>query len=364
MKAVVHRRLGDPQRVLSVEVVRDALARGPRRGEVVVQVRAASVNAADWLQIVGRPRAFAPGMALAAAFGVVRGMDVAGEVVAVGEGAGGEDGFRVGDRVFGYAAGGCWAERVAVPRANLALLPEGVGFAAGGAAAVAGITALSAVREAGGGRAGERVLVNGATGGVGTCAVQVAKALGAEVTAVCRAAKRDTALACGADRVLAYDEEDVVAASLGAYDCVVDVALSRTLDACRAMLTPTGRYVSVGAGIAASPWFGPLGRIARMAAVSSTSRLGRWRSRWSWRRGRGRRPRDPPETAQTLVAILSEETPQALADVADMLARGTLRPVVERVCGLDGAAEAVAYAASGHATGKLVIDPSRPPEGL
>jgi len=264
MKAIVQDRFGSPD-VLQLREVEEPRAGD---GEVVVAVRAASVNPADWYAMTGMPWVARAQMGLRGPRSGRVGIDLAGAVAAVGAGV---TRFSPGDEVFG-TGDGTLAEYVAVAEDTLARKPARLSFEQAAAVPVAALTALQGLRDKGRLRPGQRVLVNGASGGVGTFAVQLAKALGAEVTAVCSTRNVETARLLGAGRVVDYTQEDFTATDRR-YDLLLDVAGSRPWSACRRILEPQGRLVMVGAP-KGSRLLGPLGHIAgvRLASLGPARR--------------------------------------------------------------------------------------------
>jgi NADPH:quinone reductase-like Zn-dependent oxidoreductase len=291
---------------------------------VLVRVRALSVNQADWYAMMGRPY-----FGRATMGGLLRpkspllGTDFAGVAEAVGKDV---TGIRPGDEVFG-ARTGAYAEyvcaRMVVPK------PANVTFEEGAAVPVAAITALQALRDHAALEPGQTVLVNGASGGVGTFAVQMAKALGAgEVTAVCSPRNVEQARSLGADRVLDYTTEDYTRSGRR-YDVVFDNAGTRSWSANRRVLAPDGTLVLVG-GRKSNPVVGPLPRIAR---VWLGSRLGRRKA----------------------VFFIAKFNKPDLTFLQELLATGKIRPVVERRYAFADIAAALDYLGEGHARGKIVI---------
>jgi len=316
MKALVRYRYGGPEVVRIEEVEHPSL----EDDCVLVRVRASSINKADWYGLLGRPTLARPMMG-----GIRRpksrelGTDFAGVVEAVGEDV---SGFAVGDEVFG-GRDGAYAEYVAAK--TLAHKPANVSFEAAGTMGIAGLTALQAVRDRGELQAGERVLVNGASGGVGTLTVQVAKALGAHVTAVCSSRNVEQARALGADQVIDYTHEDFTRSG-DRYDLVIDVAGSRSWHEVRRVLAPRGRVVVVGAPTG-TPFLGPLAHIAAMKIAS----LGK---------------------ARFFVAKFLDAD---LRTLAELLESGAVTPVIDRTYDLDHAADALREFGRGHVSGKLVL---------
>jgi NADPH:quinone reductase-like Zn-dependent oxidoreductase len=322
LKAIVQDRFGPPE-VLELQEVDE-----PRvgDGDVLVRVRAASVNPADWYAMTGTPWVARPTMGLRKPKTTRVGLDLAGVVTVVG---GAVTRFKPGDEVFG-AGTGTLAEYATVAEDGLAPKPARVSFEQAGAVAVAGLTALQGLRDKGRLQPGHRVLVNGASGGVGTFAVQIAKALGAEVTAVCSTRNVEAAGSLGADRVVDYTRDDFTRTDRR-HDLLLDVAGTRPWSACRRVLEPKATLVLVGAP-KGSRLLGPLSHIAgtRLASLRAS---------------------------QKVVFFISKATTEDLTALAELLEAGTVTPVVERSYALGEAAEAFRYLGEGHARGKLVVVP-------
>jgi NADPH:quinone reductase-like Zn-dependent oxidoreductase len=317
MRAVVQRRYGGPEVLELATVERPGLA----EDGVLVRVRAASLNAADWHVMRGRPFVARLTEGFRRPKRQIRGGDVAGVVEAVGSAA---TTLRPGDEVFA-AKGRALAEYVAGPERLFLPKPAGLSFEEAAALPGAGVTALQALRK-GGVRAGQRVLVTGAGGGVGTFAVQLAKAHGAHVTATTSPAKLDLVASIGADRVLDYTRDDVVAA--GPFDLVIDVAATQSFAELGRAMAPDGALVVVGPH--KGDW---LGAVRRPLAAAIRPRRG------------GRR----------YLAFLASAPRADLETLAAFAAEGTLRPVIDRVLPLERAAEAMALVGSGQARGKVVL---------
>jgi NADPH:quinone reductase-like Zn-dependent oxidoreductase len=319
MQAIVQDRFGKPD-VLELREVDQ-----PDVGddEVLVRVRAASVNPADWYAMAGFPYVARPQMGLRTPRARL-GLDVAGEVVAVGERV---TRCKAGDEVFG-AGSGTLAEYAAVPEDALVAKPANLSFEQAAAVPVAGLTALQGLRDKGGIRPGQRVLINGASGGVGTFAVQVAKAFGADVTGVCSPRNVELVASLGADQVIDYTRQDFTRTGRR-YDLLLDVAGSRPWSACRRVLDPGATLVLVGAP-KGSRLLGPLDHIlgVRLASLRAS---------------------------QTVGFFISTARTADLAALGELLAAGTVTPVVERSYALRDAAEALRYLGQGHAKGKLVV---------
>lgn len=328
MRAMVQAEYGEPRQVL-----RPAGLQIPQagQGQVLLRVRAAGVDRGAWHLTTGLPYPVR-----LAGYGVrrpkdpVRGRELAGVVERVGQGV---TGFAVGDEVFGIAEG-CFAEYVAADVAKLAHRPDGVSAEQAAALPISGTTALQAVRDAGRVAAGERVLVLGASGGVGHLAVQVAKAFGAHVTGVCSAAKADLVRSLGADEVLDYRVTDVTGPGTAGqeYDVVVDTGGNRTLAALRRILATGGRLVLVG-GENGGRWLGGFDRQLRAPVVARLTR-------------------------STMVALMASETAEDLTVLAGLAASGAVVPAVERSFPLEQAGDAIAHVAAGRARGKVVVTPA------
>ena len=325
MKAVRYHRYGGPD-VLELQEV-DTPAAGD--GELLVRVRAASVNPLDWHFMRGAPylvRMMA-GLSRPKPSASRLGADMAGSVEAVGQDV---TGFQPGDEVFGgLEERGTLAEYISV-RADAVVLqkPAGLTFEQAAAVPVAAFTALQALRDKGRVQPGQKVLVNGASGGVGTFAVQIAKALGAEVTGVCSTANVGMVASIGADHVVDYTREDFTRAERR-YDLLIDIAGNRSLAETRRVLAPKGALVVVG-GPNKGRWIGPFGRTIRMLLQS-------------------------PAVSQRMVSFLAHQNRDDLAVLRELLDAGKVTPVIDRAYRLNQVAEAVRYLETGHARGKVVI---------
>ncbi|MBG0828410.1 NAD(P)-dependent alcohol dehydrogenase [Planomonospora sp. ID67723] len=320
MKAIVQRRYGPPD-VLELEEIDRPV---PKDGEVLVRVRAAAVNAADLFLMRGLPYLIrASGYARIGPAGRVRGRDLAGQVEAVG---GSVTRFRPGDEVYAEAEG-AFAEYVCVPEASLALKPANLTFEQAAAMPLSAGTALQGLRDRGRIRPGQQVLINGASGGVGTFAVQIAKSFGAEVTGVCSARNADLVRSIGADHVVDYTREDFTRSGRR-YDLVLDLVANHPLSGFRRVLTPKGTLVlSSGNG---SRWFGPMGRILRALAMS-------------------------PFTARKLRPLVAKPNGENLVFLKELAESGEVTPVVDRTYPLSRTPEAVRYLEQEHARAKVVI---------
>ena len=319
MRAIVQDRYGTPE----VLEPREVAVPAPGPDKVLIQIAAAALNAYDWHMTTGTPYMARTVAGLTRPKNPIPGADMAGVVVAVGDDVAG---FAVGDEVFGDIGFGAFAEyAVASPRA-LAHKPAGVGFADTAATPMAGMTALQALRR-GGVEAGMRVVVNGASGGVGTYAVQIAKALGAEVTAVCSTRKVDMVRSIGADQVIDYTAQDFVEVVAGQH-VLLDNVGTRPWRETRRVLGEGGIQVATTGHKHAL--FGPLrNHLARQVASTFDSR------RFTW------------FTASVKQADL--ET------LGGMLASGRIRPVIEATYPLDQVPTALRELGEGHSVGKKVI---------
>jgi NADPH:quinone reductase-like Zn-dependent oxidoreductase len=321
MKAIVYDTYGPPD-VLQLREVED-----PDVGEndVLVRARAASVNPLDWYAVTGTPLIARPGLGLKKPQGVGLGADLAGVVEKAGSGV---TRFQPGDEVFGTAKGTC-AELVAIAEGGpIVAKPANVSFEEAAAVPVAGLTALQGARDKGRIEARQQVLINGAAGGVGTFAVQVAKAYDTVVTAVCSTRNVDMVRALGADRVIDYTSQDFTRNGQR-FDLVLDIAGSRPWSELRRVLRPDATLVIIG-GPKASRAFGPLGHLlgTKLSSVLAS---------------------------QKVTFFISKEGAEDLLTLKEMIEAGKIRPVVEKTYPLDQVPEAMTYLGTGHVQGKLVI---------
>ena len=325
MRAVVQDRYGSaPEEVLRVaETPRPTI----KDGEVLVRARAASVDRGTWHLMAGLP------YPARLAFGLRRpnflnpGRSVAGTVEAVGAEV---TGFRPGDEVFGIPGGnGSFAEYVVVRPGKLAAKPANVSFGAAASVPISGTTALQAVRDRGRVRAGEKVLVIGASGGVGSFAVQIATSLGAEVTGVASGAKADMVRSLGAEHVVDYTREDVTDGR-ARYDVIIDTGGNRRVADLRRALTPAGRLVIVG-GETGGRVLGGLQRQFGAALLS-------------------------PFVGQSLGFVVAKEKAEDLDALRELVESGQVTPAVDRTYPLAETAAAIRHVLDGHARGKVVVD--------
>jgi NADPH:quinone reductase-like Zn-dependent oxidoreductase len=323
MTAVVARRYGGPE-VLSIEEVPTPT---PGKGQVLVRVEASSLNALDWHYLTGTPYFMRLLSGLVRPKRTIHGADVAGTVVAVGSEV---TGFRVGDEVFGECEGGGCAPYLSVDAARIVAKPAEVSFEAAGATPVAGLTALQGLRTRADVQPGEHVLINGAAGGVGTFAVQIAKVLGAEVTAVCSTPNVDMVRGLGADHVVDYRTDDFVPGG-ARFDVMIDNVGNRSAAECLSVLLPDARYVAVS-GPKTNRWLGPIGHLVRTGLA--------FRRR-----------------SQSFHQFTASPNHDDLTLLGELLATGGVAPAVERVIGLEGVADALAEIGTGHTRAKIVVVP-------
>ncbi|MEU7901510.1 NAD(P)-dependent alcohol dehydrogenase [Actinoplanes sp. NPDC049118] len=321
MRAITYQEYGTADVLSWTELDRPE----PRAGEVLVRVHAASINQADLFTLHGVPRVARLAFGLRRPRSTVLGRAFAGTVTAVGERVGD---LRAGDDVFGELAAGCFAEYVAAPAAGLARKPGAVTFEQAATLPVAATTALQAVRLAGAGP-GRTLLVNGASGGVGTFTVQLARVLGARVTGVCSARNADLVRSIGAERVVDYAREDVTRGP-DRFDAVIDLAGGHPLSAMRRILTPEGVYVaSTGNG---GPVLGPMPRVLAVLATA-------------------------PFVRPRLRNLVAKASAADLAEVAELVARGAVTPAIEATHPLSTAADVIRRLEQDHARGKIVLSP-------
>lgn len=329
MKAVVYHDYGSPD----VLRVRDVDVPEPRPDELRIRMRAASVNPADSYLMRGSPYPMRLQSGLKRPKNNGLGFDFAGVVDAVGEAV---TAFRPGDEVFGEIADlstGCtraFAEYLCVAATAAIKKPRILSFDEAATVPLAGCTALYAVRNDGQVEPGQQVLINGAGGGVGVHAVQLAKHFGATVTAVCSEAKRSLMDEIGADRMIDYRQQDFTAERMR-YDVIIDTVSSQSVRRCQRVLAPQGRFVWVG-GPGSNRWVGPLRSALNVLAMSLKDRSRRW------------------------ICVSRTSTAEDLATLAGLLAEGAFRPVIDRHYPLEGVADAIRYLEKGHACGKIVIE--------
>ena len=321
MKAIVYRCYGSPD-VLNFE---DIAKPTPADDEVLVKVVAASVNPLDWHYMRGSPYLMRLGSGLGAPDDSSMGVDFAGTVEAVGRNV---KRFNPGDEVFG-GRGGAFAEYVTVPEDRaLVRKPANITFAQAASVPIAAITALQALRDKGKLKPGHKVLINGASGGVGTFAVQIAKSFGAEVTGVCSTRNAEMVRSIGADHIIDYTREDYTESGKQ-YDLIIDMVGNHSLMANKRVLKPEGIFVIVGGG--KGNWLGPLMNPIKALMLS-------------------------PFVSQEFVLLLADLSKDDLAILGDLMKTGKVNPVIDRRYRLSDVPVAIRYSEEGHAQGKIIID--------
>ena len=320
MKAIVQDEYGSPD----VLELRDIDVPEVKDHEALVRVHAAAVHPGDLFFMEGVPYVFRIGFGLRGPRRKVPGFDVAGVVEAVGTKV--QD-LRPGDEVFGNGKGTC-AEYTTAPENALASKPDGLTFEQAAAVPTSAVAALRGIRDAGKVRPERKVLINGASGGVGTYAVQIAKALGAEVTGVCSTGNVDLVRSIGADHVIDYTQEDFTQGG-PRYDLILDNVANHSLSETRRALNPRGVLLP-NSGTSGGRWFGPLGRVA-LAFVSS------------------------PVVRKQGRPFVATVTTKDLVDLTELIEAGKLTPVIDRTYPLSETPEAMRHVSEGHARGKVVI---------
>ncbi len=326
MKAIAHDTYGS----VDVLEMRDVEQPVPGDHDVVVAVAAASVNPYDWHLVSGAPLiARLAGRSLGFGFrgpgNRVRGWDAAGTVAAIGRDV---TGLQPGDEVFGWCdQDGAFAEYVRSGGGTFVAKPANLSFEQSAAVPLAGLTALQALRDEGRVEPGQHVLINGASGGIGTFAVQLAKAFGAEVTGVCSTGNLDLVRSLGADHVVDYTTGDFTRNGVR-YDLMVDSAVSRTLAECRRALTPEGTYVVFGDS--GGHWVGGFRRVLQMRLAA-------------------------PFVRQEMRSFVTAARGEDLIFLRELIEAGTITPVIDRTYPLAETPAALAYLEHGHARGKVVI---------
>ncbi len=322
MQAIVYHHYGPPDVLQCQEIPRPA----PLDDEVLIRVYAAAVNPYDWHFLRGTPgfvRLFA---------GLRRpkfprlGADTAGVVEAVGPGI---KQLKPGNRVFGVCKG-AFAEYACGKESELAIIPPDISFEQAASVPIAGVTALQGLRDSGHVKTGQAVLINGASGGVGTFAVQIAKALGASVTGVCSASNAELIRSLGADRVIDYAQEDFTRGS-GRFDVIFDLVGNHPLSAIRRALSPRGTFVGCGGGGPDKPGGELMAAMLGRAIAAQFSKQ------------------------QKLTGVLAKINTPDLDVLARMLELGEVKPVLSRTYSLQDTAEAIRHVESCHAAGKVII---------
>jgi NADPH:quinone reductase-like Zn-dependent oxidoreductase len=320
MKAIVQDKYGSPDDVLELKDIGRPVVKDD---EVLVHVHAAALHAGDWLGMRGVPYFMRPAFGLLKPKNRVPGTDVAGHVEAVGKNV---KQFQPGDEVLGTCNGAiaeyaCAAEDKFVPK------PVNLTFEQAATVLASAFAALHGLRDAGKVQPGQKVLIIGASGGVGTFAVQIAKSFGAEVTGVCSTRNVDMVRSIGADHVVDYTEEDCTQSG-ERYDLMLDMVGNRSLSDCRRALTPKGTLVLVGGR--GGPWLMGMGRTVRALVLS-------------------------PFVSQRMRFFVSMPSNEDLVVLKELVEAGKVTPVIDRTYPLSETPEAMAYVGEGHARGKVVI---------
>ena len=314
MKAMVYTKYGPPD-VLQLKEVGKPV---PKDNEILIKVRAASANAYDWRHVKADPFAIRlMGAGFLKPKHRILGADVAGQVEAVGAAV---TQFKPGDEVFGCGGYGGFAEYACVDENRFVLKPAGLTFEEAAAVPMAALTALQGLRDKGRIRAGQKVLINGASGGVGTFAVQIAKSFGAEVTGVCSTSKMDLVRSIGADHVIDYTREDVTKTGRP-YDLIFDIAAYRSISAYKRILTSDGLYVLAG---------GSFARILQLMLKSMTG-------------------------AKNMGFMVAKVNQKDLLFIIELMNAGKVKSIIDKRYPLSETAEALRYLEEGHARGKVVI---------
>jgi NADPH:quinone reductase-like Zn-dependent oxidoreductase len=319
MQAIVYRRYGPPSLLQLAEIARPT----PTGNEVLIRVRAACVNPLDWHYLRGTPYGIRFMTGLRKPKSQQLGMDLAGEVEAVGSQV---TQFHPGDAVFGMGLG-AFAEFARAPESSLALKPANVTFEQAASAPIAALTALQGLRDHGHLQPNQNVLINGASGGVGTFAVQIARVLGAEVTGVCSTRNVDMVRTLGADHVVDYTQSDFTQTG-DRYDILLDCIGNHPLQACRRVLNPKGFYIGVGAP--AGKWVAPMDRAFAARVLTRF-------------------------VSQRLQFMLAKSSQPDLSLIAEWMATGKVVPAIDRTYKLSDVPDAIRYVEEGHARGKVVI---------
>ena len=321
MRAIVYDKYGPPD-VLELKEIDQPTVKDD---DVLVRVRAASLNPYDWHFMTGLP------YVARLSFGLLKpkvkglGADLAGTVAAVGKNV---TRFRPGDEVFGEVATGALAEYVCAPQDTTVLKPANLTFEEAAAVSMGALTALQGLRDHGRIDSGQQVLINGASGGVGTFAVQIAKSFGADVTGVCSTRNVDLVRSIGADRVVDYTREDFTQRGR-CFDLMFDNVGNRSLSECRSVLKPRGIYLA-SFGQPENLWLGPTARLLKMMVLA-------------------------PFVSQKLMTFVAAPKAQDLLLMKELLEAGKVTPVIDRTYRLSEVPDAMRYLAEGHAQGKVVI---------
>jgi len=321
MKAAIYTRYGPPDVVVQIADVERPV---PRNNEVLIRVHAASVNPLDAGLMKGKPHGFRLLFGLRKPRRTRPGVDVAGQVEAVGRSV---MQFKPGDEVFGICKG-AFAEYVCAPESGLVIKPENLTFEQAASAPVAGLTALQGLRDKGHIQSGQKVLINGAAGGVGTFAVQIAKSFGADVTGVCSTGNVEMVRSIGADNVIDYTQQDFTESGKR-YDLIFDCFVNHSLSACRRTLNPKGIYLMVG---------GPPKRwmVGILAPVIKALVLSLF-------------------VSQRFVVYVARSNREDLSMMSKLMASGKVKPVIDKRYNLCEVPKAIQYLEQRHARGKVTI---------
>ena len=320
MKAMIQEHYGSAQELRLAEVERPRIG----DGDVLIRVRAAGVNPADWAIMSGLPYIARPVYGLRTPHVGVRGTDVAGEIETVGANV---TRFRAGDEVFGWCTG-AFAEYACAREDALEPRPANLTFEQAAAVPMAGLVALQALRDQGRLRGGQKVLINGASGGIGTFAVQIAKVLGAHVTGVCGTSNLDLVRSIGADQVIDYSHVDFTKTD-ERYDFILDNVGNHSLSDLRRVLAPAGTLVPNAGGFE-NHWLAGGGRVVSALVMSRF-------------------------VSQTLRPFLVSPTRRDLVALRELLEAGEVRPVIERTYPLSQTPLAIDHVGAGHTRGKVAI---------
>ncbi len=320
MKAAIYTSYGPPDVVRIAEVDNPV----PKDDELLIKVRAASVNPLDWRLMKGEPRVIRLMARLLKMSGGRPGVDVAGEVEAVGPNV---KRFKPGDAVFGGCRG-AFAEYACTAESKVVLKPDNLTFEQAASINVAGLTALQGLRDKGAIQPGNKVLINGAAGGVGTFAVQIARSFGAHVTGVCSTKNIDLVRSIGADEVIDYTQNDFTTSNQR-YDLILECVGNHSFSECRRVLNPDGRLVMIGAPHEMSV----IGLLALMIKPLVLSLF----------------------VSQKAIPFIAKSSQEDLALLGELISTGKLKPVIDRSYSLSDARDAVRHVEEGHARGKVVI---------
>jgi NADPH:quinone reductase-like Zn-dependent oxidoreductase len=319
MRAIVYCEYGGPE-VVKLQTIEKPV---PRDSQVLVRVRAATVNPLDWHFMRGEPRIGRLGMGLRKPAEVRLGVDFAGTVESVGKAV---TRFKPGDEVFGGRTG-AFAEYVTLSEARVVAKPASMTFEQAASVPVAAVTALQSLRDQGKVTAGQNVLINGASGGVGTFAVQIAKALGANVTGVSSTRNIELVRSLGADHMVDYTKEDFTK-GVQKYDVIIDNVGNHSLRDMRRVLTPNGKYIMVGGE--KGRWIAPIDRVLAMVLQARF-------------------------VDQEMRFFIAEMSMKDLEFVRDLIQSGKVKPVIDRRYTLSEVPKAIEYLETGRARGKVVI---------